>query len=290
MDRGIPPCYRESVVSPMKRRRRWLYILPNAFTVSSIFCGFYSITLSAGEATSEHLYKAALAVFFAIFFDGFDGRVARLTNTASDFGVQLDSLADVISFGVAPALLVYKWALAPFGLLGMAIACTFACCGALRLARFNVLAQSGEGSNRFFVGLPIPLAAGMIVSLVIAHERVLGGEVQGNGAIAALVLVLSYLMVSNVRYRTFKDAHWSKRSAAVFVLVCLAGVAVAMAFKPPFVLVAYFSAYIVLGLVEEIVFFKRRRAEAVAQASSPSGALVATDDDEEEEDEEEGYI
>lgn len=272
------------------KRRRWLYVLPNAFTISSIFCGFYSITLSAGEITSEHLYKAALAIFFAIFFDAFDGRVARLTHTASDFGVQLDSLADVISFGVAPALLVYKWALAPFGLLGIALACIFACCGALRLARFNVLAQTGQGSSRFFVGLPIPLAAGMIVSLVIAHQRLIGGEVQGNWAIAALVVVLSYLMVSNVRYRTFKDAHFSPRSAAVFTLISVAGVVVGLAFRPPFVLVAYFSAYIFLGLAEEIVFFRRRRAQELAAQAPSAQVPIEEDAEEDEEDEEEGYI
>src|ERR1700682_6201214 len=110
-----------------------MFVLPNLFTLSSIFCGFYAITLCAGDATPSQLYQAALAIFFAMFFDGFDGRVARLTKTQSDFGIELDSLADVISFGAAPALLVYKWALFPLGIIGVFLAFVFVACGALRL-------------------------------------------------------------------------------------------------------------------------------------------------------------
>lgn len=120
--------------------RKLMFVLPNLFTVTSIFCGFYAITLCSGEAEPVQLYQAALAILFAMFFDGFDGRVARLTKTQSDFGMQLDSLADVMSFGAAPALLVYKWALAPMGFWGLFISFAFMACGAMRLARFNVLA------------------------------------------------------------------------------------------------------------------------------------------------------
>src|SRR3954468_11501206 len=109
--------------------RKLLFVLPNLFTVSSIFCGFYALTLCTGEATPAHLYQAALAIFFGIFFDGFDGRVARLTKTQSEFGAELDSLADVISFGAAPGLLVYKWALQGFGIAGIFIAFLFYACG-----------------------------------------------------------------------------------------------------------------------------------------------------------------
>ncbi len=152
--------------------RQLMFVLPNLFTVSSIFCGFYAITLCAGEVGPAQLYQAALAIFFGIFFDGFDGRVARLTKTQSQFGMELDSLADVITFGVAPAMLVYKWALQPLGFVGIFISFMFAACGALRLARFNVLAQRSHhgGASAFFVGLPIPLAAGVVLSMVIAHH------------------------------------------------------------------------------------------------------------------------
>src|SRR4051812_3425988 len=167
--------------------RKLLFVLPNLFTVSSIFCGFYALTLCTGEATEAMLYQAALAIFFGIFFDGFDGRVARLTKTQSQFGMELDSLADVVTFGAAPALLVYRWALQPMGIAGIFIGFMFAACGALRLARFNVLAireeaakkaaadagaaaQKTHAAGRFFVGLPIPLGAGVIISMIIAHH------------------------------------------------------------------------------------------------------------------------
>jgi CDP-diacylglycerol--serine O-phosphatidyltransferase len=228
--------------------------------VSSILLGFYALTLCAGEATPLQLYQAALAIFFAMFFDAFDGRVARMTRTQSDFGVQLDSLADVMSFGAAPALLVYKWALAPLGFIGFFVAFSFAACGALRLARFNVLAARGDkGSSRFFVGLPIPLAAGTLVALVIAHYREFGSETAAATRVPVLLVValLAFLMVSTVRYRTFKDVHLSARSLTVFAFLSLAGVAVGIATRASFVLVVYTAAYITLGIAESL--FARTR-------------------------------
>ncbi|HZH02727.1 MAG TPA: CDP-diacylglycerol--serine O-phosphatidyltransferase [Myxococcaceae bacterium] len=268
-------------------RRKWMFILPNLFTVSSIFCGFYALTLCAGEATPAQLYQAALAIFFAMFFDGFDGRVARLTKTQSQFGVELDSLADVISFGAAPAILVYKWALAPLGFIGLVVAFAFAACGALRLARFNVLAQrsSHGGGGRFFVGLPIPLAAGVIVSMVIAHYGALGG-VPGRGAqvpIAAAVGILSLLMVSTLRYRTFKDVRLSAKSATFFLVVCVGGVLVATQLHPAFILVAYFSAYLTVGLVES-GFLLRSHLASRRLETAPSTGLNSEASPEDDED------
>ncbi len=240
--------------------RKAMFVLPNLFTVSSIFLGFYALTLCAGEATPAQLYQAALAIFFAMFFDAFDGRVARMTKTQSDFGVQLDSLADVVSFGAAPALLIYKWALAPLGFLGLFVSFAFAACGALRLARFNVLAQRGDkGSSRFFVGLPIPLAAGTITALVIAHYKEFGAATDASTRVpvAVVVVLLSFLMVSTVRYRTFKDLHLSSKSLTVFALLSAAGIAVGAATRASFVLVVYMGAYIALGIAES-VFEKAR--------------------------------
>jgi CDP-diacylglycerol---serine O-phosphatidyltransferase len=273
--------------------RKLLFVLPNLFTVSSIFCGFYAITLCAGEATPGHLYQAALAILFAFFFDGCDGRVARLTRTQSEFGVQLDSLADVVSFGVAPALLVYKWALAPLGLVGLAISAAFASCGALRLARFNVLAARPHagGGGCFFVGLPIPLAAGALVSLVITHHVVRGGEV-GDGArtpVAAAMVALSLLMVSTVRYRTFKDLRPSRRSAAVAALAVGGGALLARELHPAYVLVAFASLYLASGLVETAVGLRRRRLVAgkvTAGAGLGAAAAVLAAEDSGEDDEE----
>ncbi len=260
--------------------RKAMFVLPNLFTVSSIFLGFYALVLCAGDATPQQLYQAALAIFFAMFFDGFDGRVARMTKTQSEFGVQLDSLADVISFGAAPAILVYKWALAPLGLVGLFVAFSFTACGALRLARFNVLAQRGDkGSSRFFVGLPIPLAAGAIVALVIAHYRQFGSTTDAatRVPVAAVVVLLSFLMVSTVRYRTFKDLHLSTKSLAVFLFISVAGFAVGIATRASFVLVVYMAAYIAMGIAESLIA-RARPARDQANLSAAVRAELAADE------------
>ena len=277
--------------------RKAMFVLPNLFTVSSIFLGFYSMTLAAGDATPEQLYRAALAIFFAIFFDMFDGRVARMTRTQSDFGVQLDSLADVISFGAAPALLVYKWALAPMGFLGLFLSFSFAACGALRLARFNVLAARGDkASHRFFTGLPIPLAAGALVSVVIAHYRHTGAptDPSTHAPIAVGVALLSFLMVSTVRYRTFKETRLTPRSFATFGFVLAAGVVIGIATRASFVLLVYAGAYILMGLVESIFFRhtieKSSLPASVQREIESDEALEPDDDDLETKDEGDEYI
>jgi CDP-diacylglycerol--serine O-phosphatidyltransferase len=246
-----------------------MFVLPNLFTVSSIFCGIYSIALCAGEQTGDNFYRAAIAIFFGTFFDAFDGRVARMTKTQSEFGVELDSLADVITFGVAPSILVYKWALSGMGTLGIFICAAYASCGAIRLARFNVLThaeheKSANGVSRYFVGLPIPLAAGMIVALVIAL-RAPGTD--GPTPIAALVVGRSFLMVSTVRYRTFKDAGLSARTLIIFACVLLVFLGFALTGRAHQVLLVYFSSYLVLGLAEELLFGRKRRAAARAAAT-----------------------
>ncbi|NVJ27042.1 MULTISPECIES: CDP-diacylglycerol--serine O-phosphatidyltransferase [Myxococcus] len=273
--------------------RKLMFVLPNLFTVTSIFCGFYAITLCTGEAGPVQLYQAALAIFFAMFFDGVDGRVARLTKTQSDFGVQLDSLADVVSFGAAPALLVYKWALAPLGFAGLFISFAFAACGALRLARFNVLAARNPhgGGGRFFVGLPIPLAAGMLVSVIISHHAASRGAPLHEAAyvpVAVAVVGLSLLMVSTVRYRTFKDTHPSRKSAAVFTLMVVGGVAIATQYHPAWLLVAFCGAYLALGLVESAVQVRTHLAARKVAAGSAAVATVIDDEDDDEEAEDDG--
>jgi CDP-diacylglycerol--serine O-phosphatidyltransferase len=214
--------------------RKTYFILPNLFTLASVFCGLYSIVLTArlgehgGVSDDDLLYKASLAIVLGLLFDGADGRIARLTKTQSDLGVQLDSLADVITFGVAPSILVYRWGLLELGNAGLFIAFVFCACGALRLARFNVLAMReqqaklaaatqpeppGDGKPKpaQFIGLPIPIAANMIVALVLANHAIGVTEISNHAAIAAFVLVLSYLMISRVRFRSFKDVTLNKR-------------------------------------------------------------------------------
>ncbi len=268
--------------------RKWVYVLPNAFTVSSIFCGIYAMSLVSGQPTSDSFFRAALAIVFGMLFDGVDGRVARLTKTESDFGMQLDSLADVITFGAAPALLLYKWALEPLGFAGLFIAFSFAACGALRLARFNVLEMRGQkGSSDFFVGLPIPLAAGMAVSIVIAHNRGFGDQLPPAWPVAAMTLLLSFLMVSTVRYRTFKKAKLSRRSLGMAGLLATTALVIAVQYRASFAFVTLASLYVVMGLVEGVVGFGRRRAErrAAARAAAMTSGRVASVEDEEDEDE-----
>lgn len=247
---------------PRFNLRKAMFVLPNLFTVSSIFCGFYAVVLASGDPGPVQMTQAGLAVFFGLFFDMVDGRVARLTKTQSEFGVQLDSLADVITFGVAPAVIVHKWGLSRLGLLGALAAFTYAACGAIRLARFNVMAaRSGGGATSFFVGLPIPLAAAVLVTLMMFHQTTFAGPVLREAHILILILVLSYLMVSNVRYRSFKKIKPSPRVLATLVLLLVSFGVLAVMVSPSFSMFILFGAYVLLGMVEEVVFFRRRRRE-----------------------------
>ncbi len=276
------------------RPHKLMFILPNLFTVTSILCGFYAMTLCSGEAGPTQLYQAALAILFAMFFDGFDGRVARLTRTQSDFGMQLDSLADVVSFGAAPGLLVYKWALEPLGFLGLFLSFSFAACGALRLARFNVLAMRSPhgGGGSFFVGLPIPLAAGVLVSMIIAHHAATGGavlDIAARGPVAVASTALALLMVSTVRYRTFKDLRLSARSALVVMVILASGVVIGTRFHPAYVLVAYSFAYLAFGLVES-AFLVRKHLVARKLGGGVAVAAVLEDEDELDDEEDEQRV
>ena len=264
--------------------RRWLIVFPSLFTVSSIFCGIYALLNASGPdlaGAHEANLRAAVAILCGMFLDGCDGRVARMTHTQSDFGVQLDSLADVVSFGAAPAVLLYRWALSPLGVWGMFVAGLFAAAGAIRLARFNVMASRSTGPSNFFVGLPIPLAAGMVVAVVIAATA--GPQPQNVPAVpvAILTIVLSYLMVSTIRYHSFKKVRFQPRHALVVAGLALFGVGVALRGHPSLVPVAYFSGYVLLGLVEE-VFLRRRRTEGMPVAAGGAAAMIPTDDDDPE--------
>ena len=267
-----------------------MFVLPNLFTVSSIFCGFYSMVL----ATEGKWIGASIAIFFSNFFDTFDGRVARLTKTQSEFGTEMDSLADVISFGVAPAFVVYLWMLKTLGTVGVVISFMFAMCGALRLARFNVLAHRHvPGSSRFFVGLPIPLGAGTVIALILADETRTGGIVRGSPwLVAAIVLVLAGLMVSNIRYRTFKEMKFTRKTVCILCGILLLGIILALAvLHPAVVLLLYFLAYLAMGIVEGMIgLIRHQPVGALAQGVASDGTTVAAapgtvgdDSDDEEE-------
>lgn len=179
--------------------RRGIYLLPNLLTTGNLFCGFYSIV----AAVNHDFRTAAIAILFACLFDILDGKVARLTGSDSRFGVEYDSLADLVAFGVAPALLVYLWALKPFGRLGWGAAFLFVACGALRLARFNVQADSAP--KKHFVGLPIPGAALMVATTVLFFYRMGGSGPTKHFLLLAMAYVLGFLMVSNIPYNSFKE-------------------------------------------------------------------------------------
>lgn len=261
--------------------RKWLFVLPNLFTVSSIFCGIYAITLAAGASgatAAADFARAAFAILFGMFFDGCDGRVARLTKTQSDFGVQLDSLADVITFGAAPAILLYKWSLHELGIWGVLIAGVYASCGAIRLARFNVMSSKETGPSNYFTGLPIPLAACVVVSIVVAVSQSVETIQVTPVPVAVVTLLISYLMVSTVKYHSFKKVKLQARELAVMAAVIAFGALIATRVGPNFVLLAYASGYVVLGLAEEVIFHRRRR-EAL-QLAGTSAAAVDVEDDE----------
>jgi CDP-diacylglycerol--serine O-phosphatidyltransferase len=258
--------------------RKTLFLLPNIITLSSIFCGFDSIRLSSTATSDDDYYRASLLLIFALFFDMLDGRVARLTKTQSSFGLQIDSLADVISFGVAPALLVYKWSLYQRPTLGVVVAFLFAGAGAVRLARFNVLSMGESGKptkpGKYIVGLPVPGAAGILISLVVANHAV-AGELAGPKYLWAMMLLtvfLSFLMVSTIKFRSFKDLRLNARSVALVFFAVGSSAVVSLQLKPAFVLVWLLSFYVALGLAEAIVGIPRRRRD-VAAASAERRSL-----------------
>jgi CDP-diacylglycerol---serine O-phosphatidyltransferase len=242
---------------------RALFILPNAFTMASIFCGSYAILHTVLFSGPEALYHSAIAVFFAGFFDMFDGRVARLTKTQSEFGMEFDSLADIISFGVAPAVIVYRWALWPIGPIGLLSAICFTACGAIRLARFNVLARRPSTSSNFFVGLPIPIAASMLVALVVAHFRIFEGlPVTRHILVIALMLILAFLMISSVSFWTFKNVKFGRKTIYFLFVAAIILFIAGLVFPVSLILVTIIGCYIVLGVARQIfVTVKRRHKE-----------------------------
>jgi len=247
-------------------------------TLSSIFCGFDSIRLSAGAANEEDFNRAALLLIYALFFDMLDGRVARLTKTQSAFGLQIDSLADVVSFGVAPAIMVYSYSLHQKGVLGLVVAFVFAGAGAVRLARFNVLSM-GEGGKpskpgKYILGLPVPGAAGILIALVVANHAIAGdlSAPKYVWPLMALTLFLSFLMVSTIRFRSFKDLKLNARSVALVFFAVGSSAVVSLRYKPEFVLIWLLSFYVAIGLVEALFSLTRRRREQrTERASLPPG-------------------
>jgi len=249
-----------------ERLSRGLFVLPTLFTVGNLFCGYLSLWCSI-NGTFE---RAALLIILAAVLDMLDGRIARLTGTTSAFGVEFDSLADVISFGVAPAILVYSWGLAPLGRLGMTAGFMFIACAAMRLARFNI--QSGGGDKRYFVGMPSPTAAAIPASTVFAYPF---GLYDYRAALPALLVVLvpAVLMVSTIRFRSFKTIDLQSRRSYTVLIIIAAGI-VAIATHPKSVLLALAYGYLASAFIEMAIARFRRRGEPPESVKSAPAAAV----------------
>ena len=236
------------------RRRAGIYLLPNLFTTGALFAGFYGIV----AAINAQFETAAIAILIAMVLDGMDGRIARLTNTQSDFGAEYDSLADMASFGLAPALIVYYWSLFELGKLGWLAAFLYTSATALRLARFNT--QVGNADKRFFQGLPSPAAAALIATIIWFGSSL--GLRESSAALTVTLIATvgaALLMVSNVRYYSFKDLDLRGRVPFVSVLAVVM-VFVLISLEPATVLLAMFSGYAVSGPI--VTSIQRRRKKA----------------------------
>lgn len=231
-------------------KNRGIFLLPNLLTTAGLFSGFFAIVASM----NNQFESAAVAIFIAMVFDGLDGRVARMTNTQSDFGAEYDSMADIVSFGMAPALVMYNWALSDLGKFGWLAAFIFVAGGALRLARFNT--NLGTSDKRYFQGLAIPSAAAIVSGLVWVGSKY---EIEASSIsyLAAIITICAgLLMVSNFRYHSFKDVDWRGRVPFVVILaVVLAFVVVAT--EPSLVLFSIFFLYALSGPILTVRSVKR---------------------------------
>ena len=247
-----------------RRRRRGIYLLPNLFTTAALFAGFYAVV----AGVDGRFEAAAVAIFVAMVLDGADGRIARLTNTQSDFGAEYDSLSDVICFGLAPALLVYEWGLSEMGKIGWVAAFFFAAATALRLARFNT--QIGTADKRYFQGLPCPPAGATVAGLVwFATDY--GVD---SGALVifafAMTIAIAGLMVSNVRFHSFKDLDLRGRVPFMTILAVVV-LFVFVSTDPPLVLFLGLLGYVVSGPVLTLWNIRKRRAARRTGAAGPAG-------------------
>lgn len=249
--------------------RRGIYLIPNLLTSGGLFCGIFSIV----QTMNGHYTMAALAILFANVFDGLDGRVARMTNTTSRFGVEYDSLCDLVSFGVAPALLIYKWALLPWGIWGWSAVALFVTCAAARLARFNVMAETAaEGDGNHFMGLPVPASATMLISLVLMYRYVgRSGLPDKEVAVLLLTYALSLLMVSTISYPSFKKMQLHRRQPMSAFVVAVVMLTVAVAAYQVFIFSAA-SVYVLSGPVMLALESVRRLGGKGSSSGSGSGS------------------
>ncbi|MEW6337663.1 MAG: CDP-diacylglycerol--serine O-phosphatidyltransferase [Acidobacteriota bacterium] len=250
--------------------RRGIFVIPSLFTVGNMLCGFAAIL----HAIGGRLELAGWLILLAGLLDGLDGRIARLTHSASDFGKEYDSLADVVSFGVAPAILAYQWGLHDMGRWGWLATFLFVVAGSVRLARYNV--RTDHGDRRYFTGLAIPSGAGALTLMVLIDPVPVMDERLAT-AVGAFVVLISLLMVSTIPYRSFKDLNLRRQwPAPAFFVIALVMAGVAFS---PFPAMAFFlGAYLISGPIEFAVRrFGRRETEPVPAHEEPPGVLPDSD-------------
>jgi len=236
----------------MNGMRKGIYILPNLITAGSLFCGFFALL----RTLQEDFYTGAIFILASGLLDGMDGKIARYTNTTTRFGVEFDSLADVIAFCVAPGILVYAWALEPFGRMGWLASFLFVVCGALRLARYNL--QGSTVESRFFSGLPTPAAAGLIATGVLVYFE--AGDTGVNKHLIVLIVtyLLAFLMVSTFKYYGFKDIELFRRKPFRWLVIAIL-LLIVIAYEPEYTLFGLFFAYFISGPIVTLALFHRRR-------------------------------
>jgi len=238
--------------------KRGVYILPNLFTSGSLFCGFYALI----AAFKGQYHSAAVAIAIAFVFDGIDGKVARLTKTTSRFGVEYDSLADLVAFGVAPAILIFSWALRGYGRWGWLAAFLYVACGALRLARFNVQVDTME--PRHFRGLPIPAAAGLITATFLLFYHLGARGEAHNLFLLLLIFLLAFLMVSNIRYPSLKDLELLKRKPFNTLVAMILTIVVVVA-EPEITLFIFAIFYLLMGPLNAVRGWHKKRVAALSE-------------------------
>ncbi len=254
---------RRAIAEKKTKKKVAIYILPSLFTTGNLLAGFYALL----SCYNGHTYRSAAAILLAILLDIMDGKIARLTRTASEFGKEYDSLADFISFGVAPAALLYVWALKPYGRVGWLAALLFVICSALRLARFNVMSRQSPDED--FIGLPAPAAAGVVASMVILDEGILLTISSMPLLLALMAYFLAFLMVSNLRYRSFKQVNIHKRRP-FNLIVGLALTIIILVVIPQIAFFIIMMTYTLSSPLEKLLQARRARTSAsLAEGEEP---------------------
>jgi CDP-diacylglycerol--serine O-phosphatidyltransferase len=247
-----------------KQPKKGVYLLPNTLTLCGMYCGFYAIM----SAINGNFLHAAWAIILANIFDGLDGWIARLTNTTTRFGVELDSLSDLVAFGVAPSVMIYKWALMPFGRLGWAAAFLFVACGALRLARFNV--QTGSSGSKAFKGMPIPGAASILSSVVIFYYVHWEGIPDKSVMYPLLTIILALLMVSTFRYHGIKEVDFREKKP-FWMLIVFVMILFVMLIHPSTAIFVFAMVYLFWGIIENIILLVRKQRQKQEQPPGAAG-------------------